>query len=291
MSWQPRSKLVSPKRSFSFSKTKKVVRENSYLREPNHSHHISSSSKASWLWLCLPFLIVGLFYYISGLSINALVIPPTKNIDPAVIQDLFASQKRTPSLLVLDQSNLLLFNTTQFLNKLSANYQFHSLSIKRNFRTRNLELQFSEKDYDLVWQEGESYYFINYAGDIILTKDKNSTSTLGDLLSLLNTGSFKKKERRIEIDEKYLRSASALNELLKTQARGLTSRRLAVGSEYNTLQVLMLNGPIIYFDINSDLETQLAKLEALRKNNLADGQLFNQQKYIDLRYGKSIFYQ
>ena len=43
--------------------------------------------------------------------------------------------------------------------------------------------------------------------------------------------------------------------------------------------------------VKSELIRQLAKLEALRKSDLSDGQIFNQQKYIDLRYGKSIFYQ
>lgn len=291
MSWQPKSQSASTRRHFKFQHKTKIVRENSYLREPESTKATKSSSHAHWLWLLLPFLIVGLFYYASGLSINQLIIPETKNIDRAEIEEIFKAQKKTPALLVLDQSNLLIFNSSQFLATLQSRYQFHSIALRKNFRTHNLELTFNEKDYDLVWQEGEEYYFINYAGDIIISKNKNSTSTLGDLLSLLNTGTSKKQERRIEIDEKYLRSASNLNEALKNQARGLSNRRLAIGNEYNTLQVLILNGPIIYFDINSSLDTQLAKLEALRKNNLADGQVFNQQKYIDLRYGKSIFYQ
>jgi hypothetical protein len=241
--------------------------------------------------LLLPFIIVGLFYYASGLGITGLQIPPTKNLDAQDIQELFTAQTKSASLIFLDQSNLLLFNSNQFRQTLLDRYQFHQLAVKKNFRSRQIELVFQEKDYDLVWEEGETYYYINYAGDIIVSRPKNSTSTLGNLLSLLNTGEPKKHERRIDLEEKYLRAAATLNDALQNQARGLSSRRLAIGSEYNTLQVLMLNGPIIYFDINSDLQTQLAKLEALRKSELADGQKFNQQKYIDLRYGKSIFYQ
>lgn len=290
MSWQPRSKTISPRRKFSLHRST-VVRENTYLREPTSTQPTKPSHPSVWLLLLLPFIIVGLFYYASGLGITGLQIPPNKNLDAQDIQELFTAQTKSASLIFLDQSNLLLFNSNQFRQTLLDRYQFHQLAVKKNFRSRQIELVFQEKDYDLVWEEGETYYYINYAGDIIVSRPKNSTSTLGNLLSLLNTGEPKKHERRIDLEEKYLRAAATLNDALQNQARGLSSRRLAIGSEYNTLQVLMLNGPIIYFDINSDLQTQLAKLEALRKSELADGQKFNQQKYIDLRYGKSIFYQ
>ncbi len=269
----------------------KVVRENTYLREPKNQLPARPASKLTWLLFLLPFVVVGLFYYLSGLLIVGINIPATKNISQEEIKQIFEEQKKEPVLLVFDQSNLLLFNSQEFVNKLNARYQFNSLDLKKNWRDLSLNLVFEEKDYDLVWQEGEEYYFINYAGDIILNKSTSATSTLGDLLSVLNISDSKKEGRRIVIEEKYLRSASALNEALKLKTKGLSSRRIAFGKEFNTLEVLVLNGPIIYFNINSDIDTQLAKLEALRKADLADGQTFNRQKYIDLRYGKSIYYQ
>lgn len=269
----------------------KVVRENTYLREPKNQLPARPASKLTWLLFLLPFVVVGLFYYLSGLLIADINIPATKNISQEEIKQIFEEQKKEPVLLVFDQSNLLLFNSQEFVNKLNARYQFNSLDLKKNWRDLSLNLVFEEKDYDLVWQEGEEYYFINYAGDIILNKKTSATSTLGDLLSVLNISDSKKEGRRIVIEEKYLRSANALNEALKLKTKGLSSRRIALGKEFNTLEVLVLNGPIIYFNINSDIDTQLAKLEALRKADLADGQVFNRQKYIDLRYGKSIYYQ
>lgn len=291
MSWQARSKIISTRRKQHSAGKTKVVRENTYLREPQNQLPTRPASKWTWLLFLLPFIIVGLFYYLSGLLISSINIPATKNINPAEIKQIFEEQKKEPVLLVFDQSNLLLFNSGQFIDKLNARYQFHSLKLKKNWHDLSLNLVFEEKDYDLVWQEGEEYYFINYDGDIIVNKNTNSTSTLGDLLSVLNRAESKKEGRKIIVDEKYLRSASALNEALKMKTKGLSSRRIALGKEYNTLQVLVLNGPIIYFNIDADIDMQLAKLEALRKADLADGQVFNRQKYIDLRYGKSVFYQ
>lgn len=291
MSWQTRSKIISTRRKQQLAGKPKVVRENTYLREPKNQLPARPASKLTWLLFLLPFVVVGLFYYLSGLLIADINIPATKNISQEEIKQIFEEQKKEPVLLVFDQSNLLLFNSQEFVNKLNARYQFNSLDLKKNWRDLSLNLVFEEKDYDLVWQEGEEYYFINYAGDIILNKKTSATSTLGDLLSVLNISDSKKEGRRIVIEEKYLRSANALNEALKLKTKGLSSRRIALGKEFNTLEVLVLNGPIIYFNINSDIDTQLAKLEALRKADLADGQVFNRQKYIDLRYGKSIYYQ
>jgi len=145
--------------------------------------------------------------------------------------------------------------------------------------------------YKRQWQEGEDYLYINYAGDVILTKPISATSSLGNLLSILNTGTNKRQGRKIVIDEKYLRYASSLEDALKTKGKGLNNRRLAIGPEFNTVKVLVLNGPIIFFNTEGDINEQLMKLEALRRDELADGQIFNSQKYIDLRYGKSIFYK
>jgi hypothetical protein len=88
-----------------------------------------------------------------------------------------------------------------------------------------------------------------------------------------------------------LRFASALDDALNAKTKGLSQRRLGVGAEFNTVKVLINNGPVLYFNTESDINDQLNKLEALRQSELADGRVFNAQKYIDLRYGKSIYYQ
>jgi hypothetical protein len=254
MTWQTRSKIISTRRKQQLAGKPKVVRENTYLREPKNQLPTRPASKLTWLLFLLPFVVVGLFYYLSGLLIVGINIPATKNISQEEIKQIFEEQKKEPVLLVFDQSNLLLFNSQEFVNKLNARYQFNSLDLKKNWRDLSLNLVFEEKDYDLVWQEGEEYYFINYAGDIILNKKTSATSTLGDLLSVLNISDSKKEGRRIVIEEKYLRSARALNEALKLKTKGLSSRRIALGKEFNTLEVLVLNGPIIYFNINSDID-------------------------------------
>jgi hypothetical protein len=78
---------------------------------------------------------------------------------------------------------------------------------------------------------------------------------------------------------------------LKVKARGLNNRQITIGKEYNTVSLLLANGPEIKFNTEASIDDQLFKLEALRRAELSDGQTFNRQKYIDLRYGKSIYYK
>lgn len=248
------------------------------------------SSSASWWWLLLPFILVGVFYILSGLEIKAVQVADANFVNRDEMLQYYEEQKSQPAWLLFKQTNWLLFNSSALADTLNNNFQFESLKIRKDIAKLSIKIDFVEKEYNLVWQEGESNYYINYQGDIIMTEpiDKD---LLADILIVTNESPAKKEGRSIVVDEKYLRFATALNDALDAKTKGLSNRRITIGTEFNTVKLVMLNGPVIYFSTDMDINDQINKLEALRLSELSDGQVFNSQKYIDLRYGKTIYYQ
>jgi len=264
---------------------------NSFIRrERSDQTIVRTSSAGAWWYLLLPFVIIAFFYLFSGLNIRGVEIPATKFIDRDELVRAYEAQRGESAWLVFRQSNWLLFDAQALQTKLESDYYFNYLKVSKNLKNLSIVLQFDEKEYNLIWQEGETNHYVNYQGEIIFSVPANQPIK-DKTVVVFNELASKRQGRSILVDEKYLRFASALDDALNAKTKGLSQRRLGVGAEFNTVKVLINNGPVLYFNTESDINDQLNKLEALRQSELADGRVFNAQKYIDLRYGKSIYYQ
>lgn len=232
-------------------------------------------------------LVGGLAYWLilsSSFKLQTVEISEAKNFSTQDLQNLIWEEARAKKFLPTD--NLFIFDKSELKKKIDQKYYLDDLKIKIRL-PHKLIVSFSEKNYGLIWNEADKFYYINYQGDIILEKNEATQS----LTTIFNRGQIKKGERKININEKYLSFADSLNQAFNNQIKGLSEREIFVDDDVNTIKVQIKNGPVIKFNVEEPINKQLIKLETLRREELADGKAFNSKSYIDLRYGDRVFYK
>lgn len=232
-------------------------------------------------------LVGGLAYWLilsSSFKLQTVEISEAKNFSTQDLQNLIWEEARAKKFLPTD--NLFIFNKSELKKKIDQKYYLDNLKIKIRL-PHKLVVSFNEKNYGLIWNEADKFYYINYQGDIILEKNEAAQS----LTTIFNRGQAKKGERKININEKYLSFADGLNQAFKEQIKGLSEKEIFVDEDVNTIKVQIKNGPVIKFNVEEPINKQLIKLETLRREELADGKVFNSKSYIDLRYGDRVFYK
>lgn len=243
--------------------------------------------KFIWL-LILCLLIIGCLVYwlfFSGnFRLEQIEVQATKNFPSRNIEEMawqVAGQKK-----FWPAGNLWLFDTKSLTSIMAEQYYLDDIKIKKR-PPHKILINFTEKDYNLIWQEEGRYYFINEQSDVIVEKLMPDP----DVCLIENRSRPKKEGRRININPKYLIFAQQLNAHFNELVKGLPAKTLFIDDEVNTVKIQIINGPILKFNTEESPERQIIKLETLRKYELKDGWIFNQQQYIDLRYGDRVFYQ
>ena len=261
--------------------------------EVRRTNRVVSNGKAKasgrqFLWLVIFLLLGGGVFWFLFLSpvFRLTTVDITGNRHSAYCDiRVLADKQLSSKYLYLPQDNYWLFDKKSFKQALYDNFQLNDAQIK--LRPTKLLIKLSEKDYTYIWQEGNLYYYINTVGDIILTKD----SPVPDLLLINNPGPSLKQGRQIMIDPDYLDFANQLDQSLKNNSRGLSARQVVFDTTVRCLKIKLTAGPLLLFNTLASPSEQLNKLEHLRKNELRDGVIFNQQQYIDLRYSERIIYK
>ncbi|MFH1482541.1 MAG: hypothetical protein ABIE46_03405, partial [Patescibacteria group bacterium] len=62
-----------------------------------------------------------------------------------------------------------------------------------------------------------------------------------------------------------------------------------IDNEEGTIELKVVSGPIIYFNIKDDLLKQVSKLDVTISQKLKEE--FIKKTYIDLRYGDKVYYR
>ena len=138
-----------------------------------------------FLKISLSLFVLWLLFYSPLFKINAqkTSLPETKIISPNDLQALIRGQLTARRWLILPQSNLWLLSKKQLMTEINNQYAVQDLKIIKRLPGK-LRLEFKEKTYQLAWQEGGKYYYLNEQGEVIL---QNSFKP-ADLLILDNLG-------------------------------------------------------------------------------------------------------
>jgi len=257
-------------------------------RQSNRSNRAPHTWPKIYWWLlavvtALAILVYWLFFSASW-RLTVVEVGQAGNFDSSDIQAMAWDTAHESSWLPGD--NLWLFNRSVLRQKIEAKYYLDNLQIKLR-PPHKITVSFQEKNYGLIWQEGNGFFYINYQGDIIAQKNE----AVGNVTLLVNRAAPRQEGRRIKIEEKYLRFADELDRAITQNSQGLTPRTLFIDDEFNTVNVQISGGPILKFSTEEGIDKQLTKLASLRRWELSDGRSFNSQHYIDLRYGDRVFYQ
>lgn len=185
------------------------------------------------------------------------------------------------------QKNIFFFNTEKSLANLKTKYSFDQLSINKKLPS-TLDVQYQEKQYSIIWQENEKYYYIDNSGSVI-GEASPAEITQKDYPIIINFTGININNNQAIIDSKYLVYTNNLFQELKKHSEELKVQHFIVDNEINTVKVALQSGPQIYFNTDENIDKQINKLLIVKREKIQD--TFNNKLYIDVRLGDAVYYR
>ncbi len=176
--------------------------------------------------------------------------------------------------------NLILFDSENFKKEISKKYSFKNFEIKKDY-PNELKIFYKEKDYAFVWEEGGERYFCSEDGEII-SKNINKESPYPVFENLSNKLI---NNKYIGVDYAYIDYGLDLYERFK-KLKDFKIEKIIINDNLN---IKLLNGPVVYFDIKKGMNAQIEKLLKLKQEKLKDD--FNNLEYVNVKIGNSVYYK
>lgn len=285
------NRVYSPNQSAKVHRQSSWSRKNEKSNRPFEHHRSNAQPVKAVKKITLIFALTILFFgawailFSGWFKVKEIQVADNLNVPSEKAVSLVRNYLNGRFLLVVPLDNWLAVSKNDIKDLLFSRYQLRNVSVNR--RVGKLIIKLDEKTYNYIWQEGESYYYINDLGEIILTK----LSPLPDYPVIVNATSTIRLDEKINVDQKVLSFAGELDSLLKNDNHGLSSRTFVFDNLANTLKIKLTQGPYLLFNIRLSPLDQLKKLDAIRRQELSDGAKFNSLEYLDLRFGDRIFYK
>jgi len=259
------------------------------LFRPHHRERRFNFAKLIlFLILASFFAIIYLFLFSPWLKIKDIEVSGEgESINESVKNEVW-KQTEENKYIILSQKNILIFDKDALAERLAENYFFDVLKIDKKIFSRKISINFKQKNYSLVWNETGNYCYINGAGEIIAQADP--TTLTGNNYPLIeNSGGPKISGKIVKGESERIAFAASLFEKIKEGKLGDKVEKFSLGPGADEIKLKLKNGPEIYFNCDNDLDAQLKRLNSLIDFKLKDG--FYKKRYIDLRYGETIYYQ
>jgi cell division septal protein FtsQ len=187
---------------------------------------------------------------------------------------------------LVGKNNLLLYNKSDLIKILNEKYYLDDLRVKRKiFHTLAINLR--EKQQTAVWREDGQYYYLDGDGKIINQIDPLNIN--GKIYPLIeNLTAIKINERKANINKEAIDYILNLFDEFKDNKHNLEIERFIIDENINTVKMVILSGPKIYFNIKAPLAEQTIKLDLIIKDKLKND-LKAVKEYIDLRYANNVY--
>jgi len=224
---------------------------------------------------------VWLVFFTDIFTIKRIDVSETKYIPTTTVEQLIWKQAETSQFLI-PQDKLLFFSKQKLTKTLNNNFQLKNLQITKKF-PNTIQVNLTEKEFTVIWNEAGQFHYINNEGDIILSLDQPEENQI----VIYNQGDALLKGKRIKINPETIKFINDLNDRVNTK-QVVKAQEFVVDNDLNTIKMKEERGPLIFFSVNNDIDKQVTKLEALIKEL---GDTYDQENYIDLRFGERIFYQ
>jgi cell division septal protein FtsQ len=256
---------------------------NKSFRHTKHAGH--KRKPIFWLLISLIILIIAFIwitFFTNIFTIKRIDISQTKYIPTDLIEKLVWEQANHKAWLVLPENKIFFFARQKLVDTLNNNFQLQALHITKAFPD-TLKINFVEKEFSVIWNEAGQFHYINNEGDIILTQ----TAPQEGQIVIYNQGSALLQGKKIKVDPKIIKFINDLNDRVNAK-QAVKAKEFVVDDDVTTVKMKAERGPLIFFNAQLDIDKQVTKLEALIKEL---GDTYDQENYIDLRFGDRIFYQ
>jgi cell division septal protein FtsQ len=255
----------------------------------NKRQRRQKASKRSILLTLIIIIIIAFaiwFFYISDtftikkIEINGL----ERTSKEEVLNRVSKSTDKTKFFLA--QDNLFLISTNDLVNDLKKHFNFFQVKVDKEL-TNKLIINISERNYEAIYFENANYYYIDKEGYII-----NKINDIKDVnprkYAIINNESNNEiKDNKLSVELDYITFIDDFYNLLKQNSSDIIIEKFIIKNKNSGLSAQIINGPILYLNIEDDASSQVRNLIALKENELSKN--FFQRSYIDLRYGDRLF--
>lgn len=256
------------------------------LRKPAKSLNNKGRIKIFLIFFAIIY-ILWLLFFSASFNIKNSLITGLERVDQAEIMDQIEAEKAGREIGVLSENNIFMFNSSSFKNKILDKYNFESLDIKKNYLKRELNIIIKERPCAFTWFENGNYYYIDTTGLII--SEKNVIDITRDYLLFENKGEPLINGNKVVISPFYLSKAQEIFDKSTDLGYNLNIERFYVTNNINALNIKILDGPEIIFNINDSINQQLDRLRVLKDEKLKNE--FFKLEYVDLRFNDKIYYK
>lgn len=261
------------------------------LQNPFFQRKKKGSHPRRWklLSLLIFFLFcLGIWFFLASpvWRLKKIVVSGSTRIPSWEIENQLWQRTQLTRGLVFRQSNIFLFDREEATEEILVKYNFASLEIAKKI-PGTLSVTIGERPYAFIFQQGGALCYASSDGSLIKEapvseEDKKKYFILENQNSIDLVGT----DGRIALKEEYLQFIINLAARLSAYPDQPTERYI-VDQEFNAVKVKFLNGPLVYFNIKSDLNSQVERLLLVKREKIKDN--FNRINYIDLRYGDRVF--
>ncbi len=234
------------------------------------------------------FLFFSDFFLLNQVEINLEKAAQISKTNSTEIKNLVLKQSREQKrFLIFSQRNLLLFDKNKLQKVLNDKYCLENLEIKKKL-PHSLIVNLKEKNYIVIWHEGDKFYYLSDEGDIVSEVQKEEIDS--KKYPLINNLTNKKiTNKKIGVDFNVVHFIINIFNNLTEKVNDIKIDRFKIDSDFYTIKVVLQNGPELYFNVKENLNKQIEKLLTIKSQRLKED--FFKKKYIDLRYGDRVYYR
>lgn len=262
---------------------------NPFFKDKRHRKGRQRTSKRSILYTLVIILILAFafcFFYISdtfkikNIEVNGL----ERTAEEEVLDKISETSSKTN--FFLKQDNLFLISANDLAISLKSHYNFAQVNIDKELPGK-LIIDISERKYEAIFLEDANYYYIDKEAYIIDKINELKDVNPRKYAIINNESNNKIKENRLGIQSDYIVFIDNFYNELKQSSSDIVIEKFIVKNRNSGLSAQVINGPILYLNIDNEALSQVRNLIALKEGDLSED--FFQRSYIDLRYGDKLF--
>lgn len=238
--------------------------------------------------LALLLIGLGIWFFLASpvWRLRTIAVSGLTRIPSQEIENQLWQRTQLSRALAFRQSNIFLFDREEAKREILEKYNFASLEIAKKF-PGILSVKVGERPYAFIFQQGAESYYASSDGSLIKeTPVSEEDKKKYFILENRNALNLIDQKNKIVLQEDYLQFIISLASRLSAYPDQAVERYI-IDQELNAVKVKFLNGPLVYFNIKSSLDSQVERLLLVKREKIKDN--FSRINYIDLRYGDRVF--
>lgn len=230
------------------------------------------------------FLSIAIYFYsypaFSIKNVEIVGLDPLSNTEMELHIHDYLGQSH---LFFFHNTNRFLFSEKKFRVFISKTFAFDQLDFK--LKKQTLLLTIKERTSDVIWKTGGESYLADLQGVITQKIDTQAPARTLPILADRNNKPVIIGDHVLSEDQ--IKHIIAFETILSNQGFGFREAQIDLQAG-KWMGIVTLQGYIILFDPDADLQAQFERLKAILHDTIKDT---SQLQYIDLRFGDHVYYK